>query len=463
MATPEKPTAAPSGEHQNPAAAADPQKVVDLEQAAARKEAERIQARNSAIKSSFQPFMQHDGVSALLTDVMADTGLSEAQAKEKLLAHLAAGSEPAGGNPHISAGVDESENRRKGMTQAIEARAGLDKRDPQNEFGSYTLFEMARMSLERAGVRVGNMNRLQVVAEGFTHTSSDFPNLLANIAHKSMLKGWSEAAETFEQWTIAGSLTDFKPAERTDINTFNSLDPVEPGSEYTYGTIGDRGEYIQLATYGKLFSITRQAIINDDLNAFTRIPLRMGRAAKRTVGNLVYAVLTSNPNMSDGNALFGAAHNNVASAAGSITTATVQAAKAAMMSQKDPDGNAVALNIPLKYLLVPVALEGVARQVANSQYEIVSGSASKASLGDNYVRGTFEPIADARLDAASTSIWYGVADPGTFDTIEVAYLDGNTQPYLEQQRGWDVDGMSYKVRIDAGVKALDFRTFYRNG
>jgi hypothetical protein len=78
------------------------------------------------------------------------------------------------------------------------------------------------------------------------------------------------------------------------------------------------------------------------------------------------------------------------------------------------------------------------------------------------MRNTFEVIADPRLDSTSVSNWFGAASPVTNDTIEVAYLDGNDQPQLEQQGGWTVDGVEFKVRIDAGVKALDHRGLVKN-
>ncbi|ESY71900.1 hypothetical protein X740_33620, partial [Mesorhizobium sp. LNHC221B00] len=84
-----------------------------------------------------------------------------------------------------------------------------------------------------------------------------------------------------------------------------------------------------------MFAITRQAIINDDMSVFTRIPSRMGRAAIRTVGNLVYAVLTANAAMSDGVALFHTNHKNIGT--GAIAMASLDAARAKMALQKDPD------------------------------------------------------------------------------------------------------------------------------
>ena len=50
-----------------------------------------------------------------------------------------------------------------------------------------------------------------------------------------------------------------------------------------------------------------------------------------------------------------------------------------------------------------------------------------------------------------------------FDTIEVGYLDGVAAPFLDQQDGWTVDGVEYKVRIDAAAAPLEFRTMYKNG
>lgn len=220
--------------------------------------------------------------------------------------------------------------------------------------------------------------------------------------------------------------------------------------------MGERGETVQLATYGKMFSLTRQTIINDDLDAFTKIPRRMGRAAIRTIGDLVYAILTDNPRMADNEELFHTVHKNLL-AGGGITTAGVDAMRVAMAKQSD--GSAV-LNIRMAKLIVPVALEGTAKVVMESEYEV--GSGAKNNTVPNSVRGLAEVISDARLDVASSTTWYGAAEQNIHDTIEVQYLDGNQAPTLEQQDGWTRDGVQFKVRMDAGVKALDFRTLAKN-
>jgi ATP-dependent protease ClpP protease subunit len=411
------------------------------------------QTRRAGITAAFGGFAA--GHADLLNACLLDMNVTAEQAKDKLLAKLGAGTEPsapsANPNTHIHAGngniVGDS------VRNAIEARVGLIAIESGNQFSGMSLMELARASLQHRGVGVSGMDRNGIVGMAFTHSSSDFGNLLADVARKSMLKGLTEAPETFQQWTGKGNLTDFRPAKRVDLTSFPNLDKVAEGAEYTYGTVGDRGEQIVLATYGKLFSITRQAVINDDLSAMTRVPQIMGRAAIRTVADLVYAVLTGNPAMSDGKALFHADHKNLLSAA-ALSIARIDEAKSKMRLQKDGKAN---LDIRPAFLLTPVALESTARALLAAEFDPSMPNANVP----NPVRGIVEVIADPRLDDASATTTYMTASAGMYDTIEVAYLDGNDQPYLEQQQGFTVDGAAFKVRIDAGVAPLSWRTMQK--
>lgn len=434
----------PAGAPAAPAAAAvDPAAVLAADQ-----------SRRAGIRASFARFASQPGVAAIQQACEDDHGVTVEAAGSRLLAHLAAGATPVAG-AHVTTVEDEADKHRGAATKALLARAGLEKPESANPFRGYTLSEMARASLTRAGFKSEGMDKMTFVGAAFTHSTSDFPGLLANVASKALLIGYQEADETFQLWTRAGTLPDFKPGKRVDLNAFPSLRKVGEGAEYKYAQLGERGETVILATYGELFSITRQAIINDDLDAFTRVPRLMGRAAIRTVGDLVYAVLIGNPNMSDGVPLFHASHGNLLTAA-AISTASVDAMGAAMATQKQ---GSASLNISHKYLIVPRALRGLANVVRESEYEV---GGSKNNTIPNSVRNTFEVVSDARLDAASAAAWYGAADQNANDTIEVDYLDGNDQPYLEQRAGWNVDGTEFKVRMDAGVSPLDFRTLSKN-
>jgi ATP-dependent protease ClpP protease subunit len=413
------------------------------------------QARRNGIAASFKPFADRPGVADLMARLQNDHAVTVEAAGTQLLAHLAAGTTPVAGG-HVTTVEDEVDKHRAATEKALMARAGLIKAEGSNPFRGYTLGEMARASLARAGVKSEGMDKRTFIGAAFTHGSSDFTTLLANVANKALLTGYEEAEETFQIWTRSGTLPDFKVGSRVDLNMFPSLRKVAEGAEYKYVTIGDRGANVILATYGELFSITRQAIINDDVDAFTRIPRTMGRAAIRTIGDLVYAILTSNPNMQDGTPLFHASHGNLLTGS-AINTGSVDAMRVAMALQKQ--GQAT-LNMRMKHLIVPIALQGTANVVRESEYEV--GAGTRNNTTPNSVRNTFEVVADARLDASSATAWYGAGSAQMNDTVEVNYLDGNQAPYLEQRQGWNVDGTEFKVRIDAGVSPLDWKALARN-
>lgn len=392
-----------------------------------------------------------------LADTLINDGVSVDEARARIIDTLATTDSAAPTRSAIVITADAVDKFRTGAAIALLARAGFGAMDAGNEFRGMSLRELGRESLTLRGVSTRGLGSMELAKMAITHSTSDFPIILANVAEKSMLKGYEEAEETFQLWTASGTLSDFKPANRIDLNLFPSLQKVPEGAEYRYATIGERGEVVQLATYGNLFSITRQAIINDDLSVFTRVPSRMGRAAIRTVGDLVYAQLTGNPTMSDGVALFHANHKNLAAAGGAPSVTTLDAARVAMATQKDRDAKAAALNIRPAYGLLPVALEGTFKVLMASEFD-----PSKTQRTPNSVAGLVTPISDARLDAASATAWYLAGNQNTTDTIEVSYLDGVTTPVLEQMEGWKVDGLEFKVRLDAAVKALAWEALYKN-
>lgn len=410
-------------------------------------------ARRTEIRTLFE---KHGDQDKLRDQCLDNPEVDIHEARKLLLEALGKREEPVTSHQRIEIGETDVEKFSRAAEDAISFRAGIAGKDVKpTELMGYTLLEMARKSLELRGVRTAHMDKRELAARAFTHSSSDFPKILENNARKAMLRGYDEAEEVFPLFTRAGNLTDFKTHSRVGLGVFDTLDVIPESGEFKHGTIGERAESIKLATYGKLFSITRQAIINDDLNAFTDIPRKMGRAAARTVGDLVFSILTSNPTMSDGVALFHASHNNLAGSGTAITAASVGAGRTAMRLQKD--GKAV-LNIRPSYLIVPAAQEDTARVLMTSETD----PSKTNSRVPNPVRSAAEVIVDARLDAASTLSWYLAADPNVFDTIEVGYLDGIAAPFLDQQDGWTIDGVEYKVRIDAAAAPLEFRTLYKN-
>ncbi|EIG2382145.1 Clp protease ClpP, partial [Escherichia coli] len=415
------------------------------------------QERLNGIRELFGTF--NGRYNDLAISCLADSECSVENARERLL--LAMGKESTPTNKTTPANLyyaytDNGNITGDAMRQGLNARLGHERAERGNPYAMMSLFDMAQASLTHRGISTGSYGtRSQIVNAAFTHSSSDFTDILAGGAEKSVLAGWEHSGETFRQWTKKGSLSNFREARRVGMNGFSTLNKVPEGAEYKYITTSDRGEPIALATYGNIFSITRQAIINDDLDQLSTVPMAMGRAASRTVGNLVNLVLTGNVKLSDGITLFDKKHSNLIEAG--LTTPGLSAARHLMRTQKDKNGEV--LNIAPKFLLVPAALEDRALQMINST----------APFGADKNSGIFNPyhklldiIVDPRLDDISEKQWYMLSAQGT-DTIEVAYLDGNDEPYLEQQEGFIVDGVAWKVRIDAGVAALDYRGMVKSG
>jgi len=372
-----------------------------------------------------------------------------------------------------SAGQDAMDKFSEGACNALLAKGGIERDQTKlqkmrrNEYFAMGLPELAREYLRIRGVNVSGIHdKRNLIGEAITragtisHSTSDFANLLENVASKSLLQGFTEAPETWSAWCRVGNLPDFRTSSRPNMSTFGDLEVVYENGEYKYGSFSDLKETLTLVTYGKLFNISRQALINDDLNAFTRIPSSMGRAANRVIGDLAYGVLTTNAALNqDATALFHADHSNLVApgsgAAPSVTT--VDAGQTAMALQTDPTGNV--LNIQPAHLIVPVAIKATAMTLMAAQYD-PAGTAG--TLTPNVVQGAMDVIADARLDANDPLQWYLAADQNMHDTVEVAFLDGNQTPFLESQDGWKQDGVEYKVRIDAVAGAMDFRGLYEN-
>jgi len=354
---------------------------------------------------------------------------------------------------------DEADTRRAGITAAL-----LHRYDPalfplKDELGrdwaGQTLLDLARECLEASGTRTRRMPRHEIAKLALS--TSDFPYILADVANKTLRQAYEAYPRTFLPFSRRRSAVDFKNINAVQLGEAPSLQKVNEKGEFTHGSIGESKETYKLATYGRIVSITRQVIINDDLGAFTRIPAGFGVAAATLESDTVWGIITSNPNMGDGVALFHANHANLNSGAGSALALTgLGAGMAAMAKQKGLDG-ITTLNVQARYLAVPVALQLTAFQLVASNL----APAQSANVVPEYIRA-LTPIAEPRLDAASATAWYLFAAPDQIDTIEYAYLEGQDGVYIETRQGFDVDGVEIKARLDFGAKAIDWRGMQKN-
>lgn len=355
-------------------------------------------------------------------------------------------------SPPVEPGMDQRDKFRSAAGDSILVRLNqfqdVSRAAPgATELSTFSLRELAREALRIAGQPVGG-NVLDLVGRALM--TSDLPYILAAGANKMMLAGWAAQDTTYQIWCGIDSLPDFKTMNLVSLSEADDLDIVPEGAKYNHGDVRDAREQAYLLTYGKIFPVTRQAIINDDLNAMMRVPEAYGRAARRKVNSLPYAVLTANAAMADGVTLFHSTHANVGTG-GAISKTTVGEAFK-LMKRQTGIKSTEPLNIIPKYLIAPVTAETVGEAFFNT---IQIANAAGDVLINQYSGSRITRVYDPVLDATDTTDWYMAADKGM--TVTVFFLQGQMEPYMEQQQGWNVDGTELKVRIDAAAKAVDWR------
>lgn len=372
------------------------------------------------------------------------------------------------GTSGVTMGRDERDKFRAAAEDALCLRGGLKVEKPvpgAMDIRGYTLAEMARECLRFAGAsHFGTVKEMV----GRAMTSSDFPNILANILRKSMFEGWGQAQETWQIWCGIGSVSDFKVHYDNALSEFDDLEQVNDAGEVKIGSFSERTpETYRAYTYAKKFKITRVMIINDDMGALTQMPMKRAEAANRKIGDIAYAVLTANAAMADGYSLFSSDHSNDAQSGytGAPGIATIAAGILAMGTHKDIKGLR-RLNITPQYFIAPKALQGTSEVFFTSDrfsdHSTVATDSSFASNRNNPYSGNyFTRIYEPRLDDDDVTQWYLAAMKGK--TVKVVFLNGVQGPLMEMiQPGLSIEGFEYAVSVDAGAYAVDYRGLYRN-
>ncbi|KNX40688.1 Caudovirus prohead protease [Roseovarius tolerans] len=355
-------------------------------------------------------------------------------------------------------GRDEAITRRDAVANALLHRYSptlFTLEDAARQYRGMTLLELARESLGNAGVNTRGLSRDEVATRAL-HSTSDFPEILSAVTNKTLRQAYDAYPRTFMLFCRQVLATDFKAMHRVQLGEAPQLLEVGESGEFKRGTLGESKESYKVKTYGRVVAITRQTLINDDLDAFTRIPAMYGNSIAQLESDVVWGIITANPAMADGNALFHTTHKNLAGTGAALAVEAVGAARAAMAKQTGLDKKTV-LNVRPAFLIVPASLELKAEQMVAQNLV----PAATSNVVPQSIR-TLAPISEPRLDAVSETAWYLAASPNQIDTIEYAYLEGQQGAYIETRNGFDVDGVEIKCRLDFGAKAIDWRGLYKN-
>lgn len=286
------------------------------------------------------------------------------------------------------------------------------------------------------------------------------PMALGDAANKVLFEAYTESPATWQAFAAVKSTNDFKDHTGVRPSDTGDLQPLPPGGEIKHGGIKEATYKYSVDTFAKMLSIDRRDIINDDLSMFDDTARSLGRAAIRSLSDLVYTVLLANAN-----SFFGAGHANYSEGAGTaLASASLATGIAKMLAQRDDENRD--LDIRARTLLVPPELQQTAKELLQSDFiqrasnDLPTGNALK-----NSVSLEVEPRLsnDERFTGTSGKAWYLFAGPQ--DTaLVVAFLQGKQSPTVEFF-GFDADpntlAATWRVFFDFGAALADHRAAYK--
>lgn len=391
-------------------------------------------------------------------DELVASGASLEAARAKILDAMIAKDEasnvPRGGAVGTDIGADAA---RTGMAEALLHRFDPTKNsltDNGRRFRGLTLLEIGERGLELKGARrqegLTKMQRAAMVLglERSEHSTSDFPLILADAAGKVLRDAYAMRPSTFTAFSRRVNLPDFRDRKVTQISDAPALLPLLEGGEIRSGTLTEGREIWRLSTYARKVAVTRQVIINDDLDAFMRLAQLFGRSAVEVQSATFYAHLVSNPTMGDAVTLFHASRGN--SGTGVYSQTTISNARTYFRKAKGPGADGLYLNLEPKYAVIPAEIE----TTFDRENALINPSQSSTV---NPFSGRLEKLVEGRLSALP---FYFVADPAMVDTAEYGFLDGEDGPAIESRNGWEIEGVEIKCRLDFGCKIIEPRAFY---
>ena len=424
----------------------------DNDGAKAAVEAER--ARVSAITEACRSF-NIDPASYI------DAGNTLEEVKSAILETL----KKSGSGIEAGSGVvaDEVDKFRAAAADALVLKAGLKiekAAEGANSLRGYTLKDLARESLEREGQKASY--DADELLRAFNPESS-FPAILDTAINKSIVETYKTIPATFDKWTTKGSLSDFKESRDREyvMGSFAEFKEVLENGELEHDTIGQTAMPTrQLKEYGKSFSMTRKAFVDDDISFVAKLPAAYVKSAKMTIEKQVYSLLFNNSTIYDGVALFHANHGNLVSGNGAAPSqSTIQTAITLGRKQTDPNGEAMFWTP--KFILVPLGYE--------FDLAVIFKSAQVTGSSNNDINPLYDyPLEVVQVPTLNTLAgsnkcpWFIVADPTTCNGIQIDYLNGQETPSVRRMEKPGVLGFQWDMWLDWGVNVRDFRGLVKN-
>ena len=320
-------------------------------------------------------------------------------------------------------------------------------------YTNMTLRDHARACVIAAGQNARTMSDDTLFRAAMT-TTSDFPNLLLGVGRRTLLASYRAAESALKRLARQGSRVDFRPGSALRLGEIGALQKVSEAGEIKHVSRSESVESYALDTYGALFTISRKALVNDDLNAFGDWSRAAGAAAAQTEADVLWSLISqaagAGPVMGDTKRLFSADHGNLMTGAG-LSVEALSDARLALRNTKGLDGKTVIAATP-KFLLVGPELETQAEQLLASIY---AGTTADVNPFSQKLTLLVEP----RITDDS---WYVWADPAQLPILEYSYLSSAPGPQVSQREGWETLSREFRVYEDFGAGAIGWRGAVRN-
>lgn len=417
-----------------------------------------LRARNDEMLAIATPYMTREKIRSYTIEALADPRLSVDSFRAKVLALLGADATPCGMPRAFETGAANGNDFVAAASDAMVIRAGINVQHPHpgaRDVQGMSVAELMRVCLSRSGrtLDIGASSQKHLVKAAMS--TSDFPAILENSFGKSLRSGFEAEPSTFEAWTRRVLVRDFKPQSRVLLGSAPELLPVPELGEYKQGSMDDdKSVPYAVSKFGRLVGLSWETLINDDLNAFARVVQALGQAAARAEADAVYNTFAENsgagPEMQDSINLFHASHSNLAASATDITADALSSARVLLRRQKAIGGGA--LNLVPRYLLVAPEQEQAAETLLAASVRALSQGANNA-LTPKWL-ASLELVVEARLPGDA---FYVLADSGSIDTLERAWLEADNGPVIEQEDTFSTDARFYKARHVFASRWLDWR------
>ena len=291
-------------------------------------------------------------------------------------------------------------------------------------------------------------------------TTTDLASIFKNALNKSMVSEYKFSAYNNDWKKVVSEIVprqDFKANTVTRIGGYGNLPVVNENAAYGDSVSPtDQEITYSIKKRGYIETITREMIVNDDLGAIRKIPVRMGQAAARTIYEFVLDLIITNPVMDyDNKTLFHADHGGNLLATALDSTSFANARKIMRTQTELSSGKKIGINP--KYLLVPVELDKTAYELTVPAFGLSN------PVPEFHQTWKVEPITIAHTTDANN--WFLVADPYESPTIEIGFLHGQEDPELfvsdlpTQGSYFTNDQIRYKIRHEYDGDVLDHRSF----